>query len=726
MPSLHRARLTLVAALALALPAALSAQADPVRDSIRFEIDPVLVTATRGPRPVSMTPRPATVIGQSKIDLLAPNTVADLFRDIPGLDVTGVGVNQGRPSIRGQSGQRILLLQDGLRLNNTRRESDFGELPALIGIGSVERVEVVRGPASVLYGSDAIGGVINVITRTPKGDGFHGSGSYRFGEVEGQNQFAGRISGRTGRFSILGGGSWRTADAYRAPAGTFGDITLGEDVLVQNSGVEDRNFDLRLGFDFDPDNSLFAKFESYGADDAGFGSVDPQDYAPEEATVDILYPEQSFRKFTTGFSSQNLGTALADRVELTGYLQNNDRELSLHLFAPFGPGTPPGAGVLVENMNTTDISTIGFRAEARKLVKDDVLVTWGVDGFRDHAEGTDLAVTTIVGFGPPMVSTSDSPNIPTAEYLSLGAFVQTEFGLGDRLSVVSGARYQDISAQTFTTAGLDAAPAELNTGTAVAAVNAIYELTDAVSLITSIGRGFRSPNLVESFFQGAVAEAGAYQVAATDLDSETSFNVDLGARFNQGRVSLEGFWFRNRITNGIRASAVTDASGAPVEIDGLPAYQNTNVDRLVYRGFELNGAVQVARGLEAGAGFSKLDAENELDPDSPVGEAFNSKLVMHLRYTSPGGRLYTQWDVRHSGEQQDTGLIGNPLGSTIPAFTVQNIRAGVRLFSAGGFDNRLNIAFTNLTDELYAESANAAFFRPEPKRNLTLMWEVAF
>ncbi len=726
MPSLPRISLAATIALALVFPWSASAQSDPTSDTLRYRIDPIMVTATRGPRPVSLTPRPVTVIGESKINLLAPNTVSDLFRDIPGLEVSGVGVNQGRPSIRGQSGQRILLLQDGIRLNNTRRESDFGELPALVGIGGVERVEVVRGPASVLYGSDAIGGVINIISRTPHAEGFSGSGSYRFGDVEGQSQFAGRISGRSGRFSIIGGGSWRTADSYRAPSGTFGDITLTKDVLVQNSGVEDRNFDMRLGFDLDSDKSFFAKIEGYGADDAGFGSVAPEDYAPDEATVDILYPEQRFRKFTTGFTSRNLGSRLADQVELTAYSQTNDRQLELNLFAPFGPGTPPGAGVLVENRNTTDISTLGFRAEARKLVADRVLVTWGLDGFRDRAEGTDLVSSTVFGFGPPMVSSDDAPNIPTAEYLSLGAFVQTEFEVGDRLSFVTGARYQDISAETFTTAGLDNAPAQLNTGTAVAAVNAIYQLTGALSLVTSIGRGFRSPNLVESFFEGAVAEAGAYQVAATDLDSETSFNVDLGARFQQGRISLEGFWFKNRISNGIRASALNDASGAPLLIEGLPAYQNTNVDRLTYQGFELNGAVQVAEGLEAGGGFSKLDAANDLDPDSPVGEAFNSKVVGHLRYTTPGGRVTTQWDIRHSSEQKDTGLTGNPLGTTIPPFTVQNVRAAVRLFSGAGFTHRLNIAVTNLTDVLYAESANASFFRPEPKRNLTLSWEVAF
>src|SRR5436190_1584212 len=92
-----------------------------------------------------------------------PRTTRPAF-DVAGLDATGVGANQRRPEIRLQRGQRILLLEDGLRLNNARRQQDFGELPALAG-GDVQQVEVVRGPSSVLYGTDALGGVVNIITR---------------------------------------------------------------------------------------------------------------------------------------------------------------------------------------------------------------------------------------------------------------------------------------------------------------------------------------------------------------------------------------------------------------------------------------------------------------------------------------------------------------------------------------------------------------------------------
>ena len=76
--------------------------------------------------------------------------------------------------------------------------------------------------------------------------------------------------------------------------------------------------------------------------------------------------------------------------------------------------------------------------------------------------------------------------------------------------------------------------------------------------------------------------------------------------------------------------------------------------------------------------------------------------------------------IRISGEGS-----GNPVGDILPGFTVHNVRAGFRFF-AGGFEKRLDLALTNLTDELYAEAANSTFFRPEPRRGVALTLSTAF
>src|SRR5688572_8511597 len=174
-----RAAVAAFVSLPILGPLPAHAQSIAAGDTV-FVVDPIIVTATRGARTLSRIPGPVSVVQRRDFIERVPNTVSDLFRTLPGLDVTGVGVSQVRPQIRGQGGQRILLLSDGIRMNNTRRQRDFGELPALVDLGAIDQVEVVRGPASVLYGSEGIAGVVNIITEGPGPPGSRGAASYGY------------------------------------------------------------------------------------------------------------------------------------------------------------------------------------------------------------------------------------------------------------------------------------------------------------------------------------------------------------------------------------------------------------------------------------------------------------------------------------------------------------------------------------------------------------------
>ena len=146
-------------------PSGAAAPAAPVEPADTF-FDSTTVTALGHEAKTLEIATPVTVIGPAELERRLVAQPADLLRDQPGVDVNGVGLNQVRPVIRGQRGLRVLFLADGLRLNNARRQTDFGEITGLFDLEEVESVEVVRGPASVLYGSDAIGGVFNLVSRT--------------------------------------------------------------------------------------------------------------------------------------------------------------------------------------------------------------------------------------------------------------------------------------------------------------------------------------------------------------------------------------------------------------------------------------------------------------------------------------------------------------------------------------------------------------------------------
>ncbi len=682
-----------------------------------YRLDPVEVTATRTFREVFITPAAVSVVGQALLRTAQPTGVADALRALPGLDVTGVGMQQPRPVIRGLRGQRILLLQDGVRLNNSRRQQDFGEVPSLVDLGQVERIEVVRGPSSVLYGSDAIGGVINVITTHPRSRDLQGNLSYEYSSAFEGSTLRGRLGGGSERVSFEAGGHWRSGDAYSAPGGSFGAITLPGETEVLRTGIDDWSVGGRLFASPAQGHDLSLMFEAYHADNAGFGLIEPDLYAPEIPRIDIRYPVQRFERVTLGYEA-NLEVGVADHLSVRTYTQGNERDLVFDFVQGFGPTAPPGASISIVNSNNTDLRTVGFRAEAKKLLGS-TLLTYGTDGFRDRTENSDLSVTTVTGFGPPNTEETSRPRVPNATYRSVGAFAQLERTLG-RLTLIGGGRVQSSAADTRETAGLDEVGIEQSATAAVGALNALFAVSDQWSLIGSVGRGFRAPNLVEWFFEGPVPEARAFQTRNPDLDPETSLSFDLGTRYRGPHLSAEVFVFQNTIRNGIRSEGTGDT------IQGLAVFESLNLDELRYRGAEVAAAASVGRGIVIDGSYSHLSSEDVVRPENPTGESFANRWIGGVHWSQLKGRFWAEWGVRYNGAQKDVSLARNPLGDILPAFTVQHVRAGIRPVRALGHGTGLTVGFENLGNALYAEFANASFFRPEPGRRVILRAEVLF
>lgn len=689
--------------------------APPAADTVTTTLKAVSVTATRRATEVFSVPSPVTVLDANLIQRRSPANLTELFRDYAGLDVVGVGGNQLRPTIRGQRGQRILLLQDGLRLGNTRRQQDFGELPALVDPSSVERIEVVRGPASVLYGTDAIGGVMNLITAAPSAvtsePTINGQLGYRYGEAGGSNRGEGRVSWQSGGLALEAGGTLRDAGAYRAPSGSYGNVTLDDATRVEDTGVKDRALHALLSWRAPEGQGAFVRAEGYRADDAGFGFVDPA-LIGESVKIQIQYPLQEFNKITAGANTGTLSNPLATRVTFSAYRQTNGRDLSQSIFVPFGPGTPPGAGVDIQTRNHTDVTTIGFRAEAMRAFSRNIL-TYGADFFRDDAKGRDSSLTTVVGFGPPQSEASTRPQIPNATLSSLGVFAQNDIRVHDRFSLIVGGRYQSTDSKPRATPGSTTVLEGASNSTGVYAVNALFRATPRLNLVATVGRGFRAPNLVERYFDGPTPEGSAYQSATPDLKPERSLNVDVGARFQANPISAEVFLFQNRIEDGIRAAFAGDSVGP------LPRYENVNVSALRIRGAEVAVAARLGAGFTADGNWSRFLSRNVSDPALKVGDVYSSKANFSLGW-QPSRAWWTGYSLRRNGEQREIVAGTSPVGDVLPAFTVHSLRGGFSLRTRGGLRQDIGLQLNNLTNELYAEIANAGFFRPEPRRNLVL------
>jgi|CXWL01.1.fsa_nt_gi outer membrane receptor protein involved in Fe transport len=690
---------------------------------------------------------PVSVVDAAELERRAPDNAALLLRDLPGTDVNGVGPNQARPVIRGQRGLRVLFLGDGLRLNNPRRQTDFGEISGLVDLADVETVEVVRGPASVLYGSDAIGGVLNLITKVPgyrEGARFGGSLEARFVTAGDQQRIHASVEGERGPFSFLLAGSYRDVEEYDAPSGTFGNLHLAEDTPVVDSGVRDDNYFGVLGYRLSDDHTFQLKLNRYRADQSGFGLVEPEAIGDTSgARIRIFYPFQDFDRAALYYLG-SLNAALVDTLDVKVYQQSNERALNNDIqvdIGPIGPGFP-NSSLAALTANFTDLDTTGIRTEAIKGFGRHLL-TYGFEVSRDESTNTDSSITTTFlrfprGVVVPIVSESDRANAPNAVNNSWGAFAQDEIALGERVRVTAGARYQKVSTEARATPDWDITGLDFDDDQLVGALTATYQATDEINLLASYGTAFRAPNIIERLFNGITPEGIGFQILNADLTSERSRNWDLGLKYRRSNAFGELVVFRNEIRDGIVQHFLTAA-----EIAALPAaaqdairqsgarsvVQQRNVDRLTFDGVELAVGWRWDKGLVVGANYTHLDGEREGATVVPVADLYADKINAYVRWSPSSDRYWVEYRVRANGEVDVALEPGEPeplVGTVLPRFTIHTLSGGVTLFERNRQRHELVLIADNLTDELYAEFSNATFFRPEPGRTISATYRLRF
>ena len=710
--------------------------------------DATTVTALGHEAKVFEIATPVTVLSRAEIDRRLVNQPTDLLRDQPGVDVNGVGLNQARPVIRGQRGLRVLFLSDGLRMNNSRRQTDFGEITGLIDLDDVEALEVVRGPASVLYGSDAIGGVLNLVTRdAPLGDGTRGSLEARYGSAGDLARGGASIEGREGRFGWRVGGSYRQADAYEAPAGSYGKVTLADDTTVLDTGLDDQSFEVGFDAQLTDAQSLRLKGRRYRAEETGFGLIEPAllEARPTSRTR-IYYPYQDFDRYQATWNHVQPGALLADSADVRLFQQSNERELVNDIFVNIGPVGPrfPDSSLSVLSRNFTDLETTGVRSELMKDFGGRHLVTYGLDCTRDDSFNTDeLRFTTTIRFPfPPFQavddSTSNRANTPNATNDSCGVFAQDEIAIGSRLKVNAGLRWQRVETIATKTPGKNVDGLDFRDDKTVGALSATYALADGFNLFGSYATAFRAPNLIERLFSGPTPEGSGFQILNDGLTSEASKNFDLGVKLRRERFFVEAVVFRSDLDEGVVQYFLSagEIAALPADLRAeiaqlRPQYvvQQRNIDRLRYEGLEFAGALRLPSDFTLGGNYTYLSAERIDSASPPTGDTYANKVTAYLRWEPTDRPFWAEYRVRHNGEENaniQPGQVIPLVGEALPAFTVHYLAGGIALGPWAGLTHSLLFEVANVTDELYAEFSNVSFFRPEPGRRVTAAYRLRF
>lgn len=621
-----------------------------------------------------------------------PRSAPDALRFEPGVYVQQSAHGQGSAYLRGRTGQQTVMLFDGIRLNTSTYRQGPNQYFFTIDARSVRAIEVRRGGASTLYGSDAIGGTIDALPLEPlldpslSGLSVHPGFALRWASADGEAGGRVQLAGQAGEYvAFLVGTGYRNLG--RLESGGRLSTPAGADNTPAGGWVprfeDDGRTQLGTGFrELATDARVVARlgetFRLVGAvyDYRQFDAPRTDKCPPPEAPRNNCYVvEEQFRTLAYLSLTGSLGR-VAERLRVAlSYQLQHERHVDQRPTS------------FVENGGRDDVHTLGLLLQARtaefSLARGSTLaVDYGADVYHDRLASTGWTTFTDLS---QVVARSRGQYIDGSRYFWGGVFVQPELSLfAGRLLLRGGARLA--SASAF-------APEEPVSGTrgvdrdwitVVGHGGIEFKALPWLSLLASVDRSYRAPNLDDLTSR---QETGpGFQVENPDLAPEAALTVEGGLRLMFGRylqAELWGYWARLSSTierQPLPLAACPQATGRSclhlINLDG---------DATVL-GFEAIARAHLARRLTLRATLAWARGEGPspaLDgarvPLSRI-PPLNGTVELvwrHWRgfYLGSALRWALAQDRLSLGDQSDARI---PIGGT-PGFAVVDLRAGYRL-----------------------------------------------
>ena len=710
---------TAVLGLAAAV-AAVFAQADEAT-----VLAPVTVTAKGYEALIADTPRSVNVIEADTIQRTQARSLGDLLRGQPGLAVAVDGAVGLDPIIRGLKRDQVLVLVDGVRIN-ALQPPGRGSLASYVNVDMIERIEVIRGPNSVLYGSGAMGGVINIITR---GGDFTEepavSGWSRLGYTsvdEGVRAAVG-VSASDPRNVLDLAVAYLDTDDYR----------MGDGERLDDSATEQTALSLRYRRQLAEGHEVQFQAQRDRREDVwylasrnfrdpalGGGFPQPQGlnthYAPEK-TRDLL--ELSY--------AGELGGSWAPRLSASIYRQQLER------------GNYDWNRELAKDYRTsdTDFDTDGARVQLEFSPHPQHVMLVGADTWELKASPVSFIGRSNTDWNP----TVRIPLIDNAELRSTGIFVQDDIYL-DNVIVSLGARYDEVKGNAdrylerlgpepdfepiYREDGLGKTDRNLSW---FAGVN--WDLDPAFRPYVSLSEGYRSASLLERYLSYPYSD-GFTWVSNPQLDPERNRTFELGARGQIGATNYSVAVYESRIRDYIGGQVLLNTPIFKVK-------DTVNLDRVRIRGAEFTLDHDLGNGLNAFAWGTWLRGDNR-DPafDEPLYQTPPPELSVGLEQRQARG---WQWlgQVRGvSGQSRTADLFSAGTERETSGFATADAQVGYRFGPSAGFrGHELTLSVTNLFDRDYREHVNAmiedridpangAQDIKAPGRSVGLFWNATF
>lgn len=647
----------------------------------------VKVTAGRVEQELMDVNMSVGVMTEDEIAQSSAKTIADMLDDIPGVEVQNDG-SQGlkRISIRGMGTFRTVLMIDGQRI--TEHKSMSGT-PILIDPSAVERIEVIKGPASVLYGSDAIGGAINIITKKHAERPLQGEAAVGL-DTSG--------SGKTASGSIYGTASGWT---YRLNASVenYGDLEtpIGK---AENTDFSSRSGSLFLAYDVNENIRIGGTLDTYDLDTNSGIQVNRDTY--DDFYVKV--PEWRRSKGALFYEQKNVSDYLA-RVRVDVFHQKTHKEMENRVYL----SPMPPMKMHMDNAADNDLKQSGVSIQTDWTLGEHYIIA-GYDFSYDDLDATSDYQNLVKTNKMPFFAGDQSLGHYDASQTQHALYVSAESPIGDTVKVNYGVRYNwvkgdaDNLTYTYTVANgqtyggptTSSSHNSSSDGKAVFNLGTIWYPVDNLALRASWAQGYRFPIMQELYIDTAMG--GSLTYANPQLKPETSDNFEIGARWNADHILLDAALFYSKTKDFISTVTVGE---------DISRYENIS-DSTSY-GLEASVSLRdLPLNFEPYTDFTFMRRKNEQDGGISTYDSGISEITARygVRWSGNHDGLGLHADayaVSRSGSDE-VNLTTGKLAQHIGGSTTYNLTAGVSFGPQK--DYSLNVGLYNITDKLYTKSGS--------------------
>ena len=461
-------------------------------------------------------------------DLLSAGTptFTEAMTQIPGVDMISKGTGVAKPVIRGLSMTNILMLNNGVKMENFQFSENH---PFIIDEFGIDRIEVIKGPASLLYGSDAVGGVINVLKEKPA----------PVGKILGDfnMQYHSNTEGIVSNLGIKGSSEsffW----GVRAGVKSHADYQDGNGDYVPNTRFNEHSFKANLGIN--KSFGLFRLYYDYNKPQLGMCVGDAVAQTTENGRDNKIWYQDLTNHIISSRNSLFLGKY---KIDVNAAYQMNNRRLQTDNNTP------------KFEMVNMDLNTLSYELKTYLPTTKNSEYILGLQGTnktnRNH----------------------EAPNhvLPDADVNDLSVFGVAQYTFAEKLKTQAGIRYDFRSISTKAEANKEAVDTDY--GNVSASVGATYKLMEHFSLRANMASAYRTPNIAELTQNGM--HGVRYEQGNPTLKSQRNYEGDLSAHYHSNYVMVDLSGFYNHVNDYIFIAPTdkTIASG-----NKIYQYEQTNAN----------------------------------------------------------------------------------------------------------------------------------------------------